>query len=175
MSLRRLKAAVPIALAVALLGALLVLAASVAIDRSLTLYPTPEMQTVFMRTYTPEQVLARFINSKYPYTQVDGSGSAAGRGFATHQRNFDYPLILTAPQGKALIGELQSDMTSTLCATGARIESEAFASGIGFNYLKGKSAGVVTIQPLELIPNPERYFRQPLASTDDVAPTPART
>ncbi len=46
------------------------------VDRARTTYPTSEMQSAFLRTYTLNPVLDRFRCTKHPYGEGEGFGSA---------------------------------------------------------------------------------------------------
>ena len=135
------------------------------VERALTVYPTPETQTRFLRAYAPAQVFDSFRDSKYSSSTASGSGAGAGIGFATHTKGFDQQLVMRSSDRVALMAALDRDVTSLLAATGAQVISENGndTDGIHLRYITDKSAGTLVIKPPELIPNPEQYFLQSLA------------
>jgi len=158
MTTRRLLFAIPL---VALLLTPVVL---FLVERSLTVYPTPETQTQFLRAYAPNHVFDRFRDSKYSGSMGSGGGHRAGLGFATHTQGVDQELVMRSSDRKALMAALDEDVKSLLAATDAKVISETSndTDGIRVRYLSGKSAGTVTIKPPDPIPDPGQYLRQSL-------------
>jgi len=134
------------------------------VESSLTVYPTTEMQTRFLQSYTPDQTIDRFRNSMYSSGEIGSTGAAAGRGFATHERNFDYSIVVQYADCTNLMAALDKEMAFQLTSRGAQVMSHARndVEGIHLRYVAGKVAGAVIIKPPELISNPERFFRRPL-------------
>jgi hypothetical protein len=134
------------------------------LDRALTVYASPEMQTPFLQAYNPQQVLDRFRTVENTFSQGPSIGFSAGYGFARCERVFDEPLIIQSAGYPALIHALNKDLTSVIIATGTSMVSETIddLNGTVLQYQAGKSAGTVTIAPVELIASPQRYWQQPL-------------
>jgi len=134
------------------------------VNDALTVYATPEMQTQFLRIYTPDRVLDRFRDSKYVGGRGSGGGAGADYGFATHQKGVDEDILMNSADRPALMAALDQDVTALLTATGGQIVSDASSEsdGVRLHYIVGKSEGTVTIKPPEVIPSPERYCRQPI-------------
>jgi hypothetical protein len=129
-----------------------------------TVYATPEMQTQFLRIYTPDRVLDRFRNSTYSGGRSSGGGAGADLGFATHQKSIDQDILMNSVDRPALMAALDQDMTALLTATGAHIVSDSSDDSVGIrlHYIVGNSEGMVTVKPFEAIPGAERYVRHPL-------------
>lgn len=150
--------------AILLASVLLVPAGLFLVDRALTVYPTPETQTQFLRTYAPSRVFDRFRDSQYPGSTVSGGGHGAGLGFATHTQGLEQELVIRSSDSTALMAALDEDVTSFLTASGAKVISQTGndADGIRVHYVAGKSVGSVTIKPPDPIPNPGQYLRRSL-------------
>jgi hypothetical protein len=161
MKLQRLLRGLTTCLAIALLAAFLVLAALAVVDHEMIVYATPDMQTLFLKTYDPDRVFAKFRNAGYPGSRGSGSGAGAGLGFANHERTLEQNLIMQSADRAALTAALDQDVVSLLNATGAQIleNSGNDADGFHLRYMSGKTTGTVVIKPPELVANAERYSR----------------
>jgi hypothetical protein len=84
------------------------------LDRALTVYATPEMQTPFLQAYNPHQVLDRFRTVENIFSQGPSTGCNPGYGFATRERVFDEPLIIQSAGYPALIYALNAEQGSDL-------------------------------------------------------------
>jgi hypothetical protein len=158
MTTRRLLLAIPLAAVLLAPGVLFL------VDHALTVYPTPETQTQFLRAYTPNRVFDQFRDSKYSSSTASGGGHSAGLGFATHTQGIEQELVMRSSDRTALMEALDEDVTSVLTATGAKVISKTSndPDGIRVRYVAGKSAGTVTIKPPDPIPNPGQYLRRSL-------------
>jgi hypothetical protein len=156
MTTRRLLLVIPLAALLLAPGVLFL------VDRALTVYPTPETQTQFLRSYTPHRVFDQFRDSKYSSSTASGGGHSAGLGFATHTHGVDQELVMRSSDRPALMAALDEDVTSFLTATGAKVTSKTSneTDGIRVHYVAGNSAGTVTIKPPDPIPNPGQSFRR---------------
>jgi hypothetical protein len=134
------------------------------VDNVRTVYATPEMQTQFLRVYTPDRVLDRFRNASYSGGRGSGGGAGADLGFATHEKDVDQDILMNSADRPALMAALNLDLTALLTATGAKIVSDSSNDtvGIRLHYIVGNSEGTVTVKPFEAIPGAERYVRHPL-------------
>jgi hypothetical protein len=72
MKLRRLVTAVGFTFGISLLCVFLLAIVATVVDRARTTYPTPEMQSAFLRTYTLNPVLDRFRCAEHPYGGGEG-------------------------------------------------------------------------------------------------------
>ncbi|MGA9510558.1 MAG: hypothetical protein WBV55_18200 [Candidatus Sulfotelmatobacter sp.] len=151
MKLRRLATAGGITFGISLLCVFLVAIAAMVVDRARTTYPTPEMRSAFLQSYTLAPVLDRFTCTKHPYGGGDGFGSGAGYGFATHEREFHHFFVMKSSERAALMAALFESVASQLNSAGAQISAETgeAAAGFHFDYVIGKSRGTVSIDPLE--------------------------
>src|SRR5580692_4034679 len=96
-----------------------------------TVYATPEMQTQFLRSYSPDHVLDRFRNSTYSGGRGSGGGAGADLGFATHQKSIDQDILMNSVDRPALMAALDQDITALLTATGAHIVSDSSNDTVG--------------------------------------------
>src|ERR1700690_2267381 len=76
------------------------------VDRALTVYATPEMQTPFLRDYAPDGALDKFRISDYPGSTAGGTSAGAGLGFATHVKTLDQELLMRSSDRTALMAAL---------------------------------------------------------------------
>jgi len=151
-------------LGISLAALFLALTGLAVVDRVLTVYATPEMQTQFLRAYNPEQVFSRFRDSNYSGSRASGAAAGAGLGFATHARSIDQELVMHYGDCAALTTALDKDMSSLLTGSGAQILENTGNEAEGFHlrYVAGKTGGTVVIKPPEPLANPEQYLRQSL-------------
>jgi hypothetical protein len=163
MTIRRLLLAIP--LAVLFLAPIVLFV----VDRALTVYATPEMQTRFLRDYAPDGALDKFRISDYPGSTAGGIGAGAGLGFATHVKTLDQEFLMRSDDRTALMAALDRDVASRLDTTGAKVISETGndTDGIRLSYVAGKSTGTVTIKPLDPISDPGQYLRQSLGAGEE--------
>jgi len=111
-------------------------------------YPTPETQSAFIKTYTPVDVISRF---SLDASQLSGpAGSTAGRGCAFHEKRFQAWLVVATGRQPELMAAVRQDLKSKL-AESARVDSEAGSAreGYRFGYSSGKSKCSVVLEPLE--------------------------
>lgn len=133
-------------------GALL-LAAVVActyIGEALSVYPTPETESAFLKTYSPNSTIEQFKDA-WVASMSSGHGAGAGFGYATHEENFEPIIVIRNEERIALIQNLRSDVASRLAMQNAEIleESGALDTGFKIRYALGKSLGTVTLSPLQ--------------------------
>lgn len=150
MKLRRLATTIGITFGISLLCVFLVAIVAMAVDRARTTYPTPEMRSTFLQSYTLAPVLDRFRCAKHPYGGGDGFGSGAGYGFTTHDRELHHFFVMKPSERAALMAALFESVASQLNSAGAQISAETgdAAAGFHFDYVIGKSRGAVSIDPL---------------------------
>jgi hypothetical protein len=127
----------------------LILTAVVAADD--IVYPTPETQSAFIKSYTPADVIAPF---SLEGSQLSGpGGSSAGRGCAFHEKRFQAWLVIAPGKEPALMAAVRQDLKSRLGGEGAHIVTESgnAREGFRFDYSAGKSKGSVVIDPLMIV------------------------
>jgi hypothetical protein len=137
-------------------GALLV-----AWERSRTLYPTPETDSTFLKSYTPLPVIERFRCCESSSFLGPHMSGAAGKEFVPHGGGFDAFFVMRSDKWTPLMAALDDDMYQQLGLNGAQILSRSgdTHSGFRYNYKLGKSIGSLTIAPLE-VPSPSPVHRK---------------
>ena len=119
------------------------------IDRSLYIYPTPETQSDFLKTYSPAPAIDRFKRTGSSSKSSSG-GSSAGRKFATHRRDEQQYFVIAAESAPLLADAVKDDISERLAKQGARItEKTNSAAGFEVRYELGKTRGVVAFDPLQ--------------------------
>jgi len=115
-----------------------------------TVYPGPENQSDFLKTYTLADTIAPFsING----SQLSApGGSSAGSGCTFHDKGFEALVVITPDQKPALMATVWQDIKSKLMES-AQIVKQSGSPGSGFrlNYTAGKSAGSVVVNPLTIL------------------------
>jgi len=137
-----------VGLSVLLLAVCIVLAPGIW-DQLHNLYPTPDTESSFLKSYTPKSVIERFDAEKgSSYGQHSGGG--AGRNFVTHSGGFDWYFAMRSEEWMLLMNALRDDASAQLIAIGAQILSQSGDAhdGFHFEYKLGKSIGTLTISPL---------------------------
>lgn len=126
---------------------------SVYVEQARWVYPTPETQSIFLKTYTPKQVLDRFAAVQTMQVASD-RGDGAQVGFVTHKENIEPTLSIRSGDWVALNQALRDDIAARLTAQGADILQESGNAPDGFKlqYAMGKSEGTVTLEPLKSLP-----------------------
>jgi hypothetical protein len=121
----------------------------IAVDHARLVSPTIENESAFLKTYTPAKVIARFKSAEFSQQSVGTSGGA-GRGFATHEEDFEPTLVINAGDWVALMQALRDDIASRLVAQGGEIVKESGnpVEGFQIEYAVGKSQGTVAVDPL---------------------------
>jgi hypothetical protein len=134
-------------------------------DRAHTLYPTPETESTFLKSYTPLPVIERFRCGESLSFMGPGRSGAAGKEFVPHGGGFDAFLAMRSDRWTPLIDALNNDVYKQLIFDGAQILSRGgdTHSGFHYDYKLGKSIGSLTIAPLETAsPSPiHRKFSLP--------------
>jgi hypothetical protein len=139
-------------------------------DRVHTLYPTPETESAFLRSYTPKSVIDQYqCRESSSYGQHSGGG--AGRMFVTHTAGFDWHFAMRSERWMPLMNALGRDVAAQLLHNGAEILSRSGdpRSGFHFDYKLGKSIGTVTISPLAINPQIHRGTPLPEGTLDVTA------
>jgi hypothetical protein len=123
------------------------------LDQARLVSPTPENESVFLKTYTPNNVIDKFKAAAF--TQVStGTSAGANRGFASHEEDFEPTLVINSGDWVALLQALRDDITSSLTAEGGKIleASGNQVSGFQIKYALGKSRGTVAVEPIKIVP-----------------------
>jgi hypothetical protein len=114
-------------------------------------YPTPETQSAFIKSYSPADVLAPF--SLEGSQQSGPGGSSAGRGCAFHQKEFQSWLVIASGNAPTLMAAVRQDLKSRLSREGVHIvaESDNARETFKFAYVAGKTKGSVVVDPLMIV------------------------
>ena len=122
----------------------------IAIDQARLVPSTPENETTFLKTYTPNKVIERFKVAEFS-EQLTGTSGGAGRGFATHEEDFEPTLVINPGDGATLMQALRDDIASRLVAESGQIgeESGNVVDGFKIKYAIGNSQRTVAVEPLK--------------------------
>jgi len=141
------KIAIKLFLVVVLFVGIAVLASE--IDRSLYVYPTPETQSTFFKSYSSAPVVER-LKAKQNSSSQGSRGSSAGRKFATHHAEEAQYFVIASELKAPLIAEMRNDICHKLAEHGARIIGKTDSpAGFEVRYDLGKSRGIVALDPLQ--------------------------
>jgi len=123
-----------------------------AVQRRLYVSPTPETESVFFKSFTPEQeVINRFeCSGEMAYTSSSG-GDGAYFGYASHKKDFTQYFAIRTADRMSLTTALQQDLLSQLRSAGGEILDETGDARQGFraHYRIGKSLGVISVDPVK--------------------------
>jgi len=112
-------------------------------------YPNPETQSTFLRSYALADAIAPLAPL---WSQLSGPDSA-GRGCAFHQREFQLGLVIASGKEPVLMAALRQDLKSKLSRDGSRVVAENGngSQGFQFDYAVGKTDGSVIVDALVLV------------------------
>jgi hypothetical protein len=121
------------------------------VENLLLISPTPETESTFFRSFTPDDVVKRFACE--PGWSSGGQSGGAGIGYTTHEKDFDRYFAIHAKDWVPAMGFLQEGISSQLLAEGAQILSQSggAAEGLSMRYRSGKSLGSVVVEPLKTV------------------------
>ena len=117
-------------------------------DHFVYVYPTPENQSAFFRSYDPDPALKPFLDPKGLPTSGSWSGGEAGKGAVKLQRGIDKLVAMRADNGTLVLAVLRKDMMLRLRATGAEITEAANPDDGGFRvaYADANATGTVSVK-----------------------------
>lgn len=143
---------VAIKIVTALLIALSAYLIWIAVANSRLVSPRPENESVFLKTYTPKQVIDRFKDEGFS-EMATGTSGEAGRGFATHTEDFEPTFVVKTKDWVAVVQAVRDDIASTLTTQNAQIlgESGNPIDGFQIRYAVGKSTGKVWVEPVKTV------------------------
>jgi hypothetical protein len=133
-------------------------------DEAHTLYPTPQTESSFLKTYTPVHVIEQFLSDQ-SWARLGPSWSGeAGKKFVVHDGGFDGFFIMRPEKRTLLMAALDDDMHQQLVLNGAQILSRSgdFRSGFHYDYKLGTSIGTLTIAPIAIPSHPNVHRQQAL-------------
>jgi hypothetical protein len=123
------------------------------VEHSLYVYATPETQSAFLQSYTPEDLAKRFSCSRYSAQSAEGLSTGAGRQFASNEKRFERYFVIRAKDWTPLMSTLRDDISSQLVLRGAQILDQTgnAREGFKFQYKSGKTLGEVNVEPLKIV------------------------
>src|SRR2546423_12548660 len=87
-------------------------------------YATPETESGFLKTYTPEHIIDRFReNQGFSHSRHFGGG--AGHTFVDHQAGFEFLVVLRREKWIPLMNALRDDVLKQLSDNGAEVLSQS--------------------------------------------------
>jgi hypothetical protein len=141
------KIAIKLFLVVVLFVGIAVLASE--IDRSSYVYPTPETQSAFLKSYSSAPVVER-LKAKQSSSSQNSRDSSAGREFATHHAEEEQYFVMASELKAFLLAAVKDDICHKLVEHGARITGKTDSpAGFEVRYDLGKSKGIVALDPLQ--------------------------
>jgi hypothetical protein len=112
-------------------------------------YPTPDTESVFLKSYNPRALVPRFACGQIvPMWQGLGPGGSAGIGFVSHQGGIIADLEIDEDHWLPLMKALAADVNKQLLLGGSSRFGEGKDITSRFYYQDGRSLGTVTIPPL---------------------------
>ena len=128
------------------------------------LYPTPETESAFLKTYTPQHVIEQYECMESPVHFGPSGGGAAGEKFVTRTGRFDLFFVMRSDKRLPLITALNNDVYEQLLLKGAQILNRSGdpRSGFQYDYKLDKSIGSLMIAPLATLSTSPIYRRCPL-------------
>jgi hypothetical protein len=130
-------------------GPLLLVLASIAVSDYGTVYPTPETQSSFLKSYLPVGVIEPF-DAHQGSSRLDGMTSGAGRAFASHRRTVDF-YFASRPENAPIISKaLRDDAVLVLQSNKMRVIRRVATpqGGYRIDYSGGSTEGTITLEPV---------------------------
>jgi hypothetical protein len=129
----------------------LVAAVTVAVQRSSYVLSTAETESAFFTNFTPADAVKRL--SCQSGNGLSGSSAGAAIGHATHEKDFDQYFGIEPSDWVLVMKSLQDDISSRLLLSHAQILDETGDPVEGFRvrYRSGKSQGVISVEPLQIV------------------------
>jgi hypothetical protein len=114
------------------------------------LYPTPDKESAFLKTFAVAPVLKPYIRPRWISTIGESHSSEAGYGAVHFDKTLEAQFAMPLPDRHALMANLTQDIVGSLEASGMRILDNAGNDAQGFHLSYGDShtSGIVTITPL---------------------------
>jgi len=120
-----------------------------AIDRFLYVYPTPETQSAFLKTYTAAPVIDQF-KAKQSSGSQSSADAAAGRKFVSRHTEEEHYFVIETGLEPPLIGAMKDDISDKLKQQGARIISQTNSpAGYEVRYELGQCRGIIALDPIQ--------------------------
>ena len=138
-------------------GSLWLVGTSLALwDRHHTYYPTPETESAFLKSYTPQPVVESFQSNQFGHGGSSSLGGGAGREFVTRTGGFNSQFTIEVEKELPLMIALGDDLAKQLEGDGAQIlrRSGNPQTGYRFDYRLDHSIGSVSVDPLHSVAEP---------------------
>lgn len=118
----------------------------VVVAKADVVYPSPETESVFLRSYT----LANAIVPGTPLASGSSGPDSAGRGCASHQREFQFWFAIPTGNKPVAMAEVRRDLESRLTRQGSQVTAANgdLRKGFQLDYAVGHSKGSVIVDPL---------------------------
>lgn len=115
-------------------------------------YPTPETESAFLKSYTPQYVIDRFRENQSFSSARSNGGGGAGHAFVTHQAGFEFHVVLRRDNWLSLMNALRDDVLEQLASNDAEVLSQSGnpQDGFRFDYRVNQSIGSVIISALTM-------------------------
>jgi hypothetical protein len=133
-------------------------------DHFHTLYPTPEKESIFLRTYSAQKVVDRF-NSKESNSVGTGHHSGgAGRKCVSFSAGDKHDFAINEADADSLMIAARDDVRRQLRDDGATVLSDRGDLRYGFtiHYRTKHNEGALAILPLRYLPPSHIYYKPSL-------------
>lgn len=119
-----------------------------AVENFLLVSPTPETKSTFFRTFTPDNIVQRFVCE--PGWGSGGQSNSAGISYVTNQKDFDQYFAIHASDWMPVMQALEGSISAQL---GAQLlhQSGNVMDGFSVQYKSGKALGTIRVDPLKTV------------------------
>jgi len=130
-------------------------------------YASPETESAFLKSYTPEHVIDGF-RENWGSSHTRNFGSSAGRGFVPHDAGFEFHVVLRRESWMPLMNALRDDAQQQLANNGAEVLSQSGnpQDGFRFDYKITQSTGSLRILPVATSSGVQRNMPLPQGMED---------
>lgn|ERR1700733_758072 len=117
------------------------------------IYPTPENESSFLKSYSPQDVVERFQWKKEGANRGETTEQSAGRKFVRRENIFESRFVIESKDWMPLMLAVDGDLFERLSQQGIEILSHTGdpRGGYHFQYRTGNSFGEIAIDPIKLI------------------------
>jgi hypothetical protein len=116
-------------------------------------YPTPENESAFYKTYDLDQPLQPFVSPRHVSQESASSGGSAGRNAARVQRMITKVFALQGVDRHDLMAALSINISSQLERSGVQVTgvTGTATDGFQFSYVERNGKGTVVLKPVEIV------------------------
>ena len=117
------------------------------------IYPTPETESAFLKSYSPNNVVERFQCKNEGANHSETADQGAGRKFVRRENTFESRFVIKSRDWMPLMTALEQGLTSQLLQQRAEILGQTGdpREGYQIQYQAGNSVGEIAIEPLKII------------------------